>query len=94
MARAPETITRRDLRAGARRRPGSPVRKKHARVSRLVAMPILLCAILSALVAVDGLVSAGEIRGGVSVGDADLGGKTPEEARAILSRHASETLEE
>ncbi len=94
MARAPEAVTRRERRVGTRRRSGSPVQRARGRATRLAAASILLCAVFSALVAADQLTNSGEIRGGVSVGDVALGGKTPEEARVILSHHADETLEE
>lgn len=97
MARAPEAVVRREGRAGARRSseiPGPKTRGRGNRRRRPVAVLILLCAIFSALVAADQLTNAGEIRGGVSVGDVYLGGKTPEEARGILGRHRPETLEE
>ena len=93
MARAPETLTRPQRRASTRRPPGSPVKRSRGRASRFIAVSILLCALVSALVAVEGVTSAGEIRRGVSVGEIDLGGKTPERARAILSRHSPWRLE-
>ena len=70
------------------------MRGRENRRSRLFAVSILLCAVVSALVAADQLTNAGEIRGGVSVGEVHLGGKTPEEARGILTRNGPETLEE
>ena len=100
MARAPEAVARRqrrERRGEARRLSGPPgwrTRGRENRRSRLVAVSILLCAVFSALVAADQLTNAGEIRGGVSVGDVDLGGKTPEEARSILVRHSPESLGE
>jgi vancomycin resistance protein YoaR len=97
MVRAPETVPRRERRVGARRpsRPsGWRKRGRENRRSQLVAVPILLCAVVSALVAADHQTNAGEIRGGVSVGDVYLGGKTPEEARGILTRSGPETFAE
>ncbi|QYJ16297.1 hypothetical protein Rxycam_02130 [Rubrobacter xylanophilus DSM 9941] len=54
---------------------------------------ILLCALVSATVAVDHLLHAGEIYGGVRLGEMPVGGKTPEEARRALAARISE-LEE
>ena len=47
-------------------------------------MATLACVVLAALTMAEGLVSAGVIRHGVSVGDVALGGKTPAEARVAL----------
>ncbi len=88
MVRASEVAGRRKSvgRAGGRRRSGSPAGRPSGRVPRLTAAVMLVCGVLSTVVAVDHLMSAGEIRGGVSVGKVALGGKTPEEAREILER--------
>lgn len=45
---------------------------------------VILCAVVSVLVAVDYWVNAGKIYRGVEVGEADLGGKTPAEAEKAL----------
>lgn len=94
MPRAAQTAARRKRRIGARRRSGTPTERPQRRVAPLAVVSIFLCAVVSALVAVEHLSSAGEIRVGVSVGGVGLGGKTPEEAREIVSRHAPEELDE
>ena len=94
MARATQTTARREKRTGARRRSGTPVERGHRRAVPLAAASIFLCAVVSALVAAEHLTSAGEIRGGVSVGDVALGGKSVDEARGSLSRRAPEKLGE
>lgn len=55
---------------------------------------ILLCAVVSALVAADHLANAGKIHRGVYVGDVALGGKTPEQARETLESRVPRTLEQ
>ena len=71
-----------------------PPSRERRRAAPLAAASILLCAVVSALVAVDHLTHSGEIREGVSVGGVALGGKSPEEAREILSRRVPERLQE
>jgi len=77
-----------------RTRPGLSARRPRDRATSLAAAAILTCAAFSALVAVDGLANAGEIRGGVFAGSVTLGGKTPGEAREILSRRSPRALGE
>ena len=47
---------------------------------------VVACAVVSVVAALDQLSSVGEIRPGVHVGEAALGGKTPREAREVLER--------
>lgn len=81
-------------RAEPRRRGGTTGEGPRGRSVRFAGAAIILCAALSALVALEHLVNAGEIRRGVSVGDVALGGKTPEEALTALDRHAPRTPEQ
>ena len=60
---------------------------------RLVVPVLLVCAVVAVLVAADYLAHYGRIYPNVKVGSVDLGGKTPEEARAALEERAS-TLQE
>ncbi|ABG04781.1 Uncharacterized vancomycin resistance protein-like protein [Rubrobacter xylanophilus DSM 9941] len=50
---------------------------------------ILLCAAVSVAVAADHWANAGEVYGGVRVGEVEVGGKTPGEAREALGAHAA-----
>lgn len=74
-----------------RRRARRKARPKRSRSASLLAAALLVCAIFSALLAADGIGIAGKIRGGVSVGDVALGGKTREEAGAALSSRSPGT---
>jgi vancomycin resistance protein YoaR len=62
------------------------------RVAVIVAL--LLCVCLVLFLAGNVLMGAGEIRSGVSIGEVDVGGKTPEEARAAVDRYTSENFQE
>ena len=55
---------------------------------------LLLCAALVTFVAVKVLIGGDEIRGGVSIGEVDVGGKTPKEARAALDSYTSKNFKE
>ncbi|CAA9434508.1 MAG: Vancomycin B-type resistance protein VanW [uncultured Rubrobacteraceae bacterium] len=61
---------------------------------RIVAPVLVLCAVLALLVAADYWTNSGEIYRGVAVGSVDLGGKTPDEARALVEEQASSDLRE
>lgn len=72
-------------RDAGRRRGGSSGRPLGGKsTGRFVGAVLILCAVVSAAVAVEHLSSVGKIQRGVSVGDVALGGKTPEEARRLL----------
>ncbi len=60
---------------------------------RFVGAVIILCAIVSTMVAVEHVSNMGKIQRGVSVGDVALGGKTPEEARRALEDRVPESQE-
>ncbi len=68
---------------GGERRGNLPRGSGH-RIPPLAGVATLACVVLAALTMAEGLVSAGVIRHGVSVGDVALGGKTPAEARVAL----------
>jgi len=55
---------------------------------------LVLCAVLALLVAADYWSNQGEIYRGVAVGSVDLGGKTPDEARALVEQQAASDLQE
>jgi len=61
---------------------------------RIVAPVLVFCAVLALLVAADYWSNQGEIYRGVAVGSVDLGGKTPDEARALVEQQASSDLRE
>lgn len=59
-----------------------------------VAAVLLFCAALVVLIFGYAVLGGGEIRNGVRVGGVDVGGKTPQEARAALDRYTSESFRE
>ncbi len=76
----------------ARRRRGGPAGKPLGGRStgRFVGAVLILCAVVSAVVAVEHLSNVGKIQRGVSVGEVAVGGKTPEEARRLLKGRVPE----
>ena len=64
---------------------GYPNKRPRGRRWWKILVPLLLaCLVLAALVVADYWVNHGKIYPGVAVGDINLGGKTPEEARKVL----------
>jgi vancomycin resistance protein YoaR len=68
--------------------------KRYGGKRRNVAGPIVIivCALITVLVAADYLLSFGKIYRGVEVGDVALGGRTPAEAEEIVQEHVTGTL--
>jgi len=80
---------------------GGPVRRRgrnkadYARRRRLtLIVALLLCAALVLIFLGNALIGGGEIRSGVKIGEVDVGGKTPTEARNAVERYASESFRE
>ena len=83
---------------------GGPVRRRgrggykkmnYARRRRMTVLAaLLLCVALVLLIVGNALIGGDEIRGGVRIGEVDVGGKTPEEARTAVERYASESFRE
>jgi len=72
---------------------GRKFRKRRGR--HRIAGPVLIaCALLAVLVAADFWVNAGRVYRDVEVGTAEVGGKTPQEARAIIEAQAADAVEE
>ena len=61
---------------------------------RVIGPVLVICAIVSVLVAANYWMNHSKIYPGVTVGDVALGGKTPEEAREVLDGRAGGTLRE
>ena len=88
----PRAARRSDRRnAAAARRKNSKSRYALRRGITLVALAV--CALLAGLFALDALIGGDEIHRGVSIGDVDVGGMTPEEARGAVERDAASTFE-
>ena len=69
--------------------------KGFGRRRRGFAGPVLIvCAIVAVLVALDHWANAGQIYGGVKVGEVSVGGRTPEEAEQIVRERAMGALDE
>ena len=77
--------------AAAARLKGSKSRYAMRRGISLVALAV--CALLAGLFALDALIGGDEIHRGVSIGDVDVAGMTPGEAREAVERDASSTFE-
>ncbi len=73
---------------------GSYERQPKSGRRRIVAPVLVFCAVLALLVAADYWSNHGEIYRGVAVGSVDLGGKTPDEARALVEQQAASDLRE
>ncbi len=75
-------------------RKGAGKAKKYRNSRRRFTGPVLIiCAIVSVLVAANYWTNQGKIYQGVAVGDVALGGKTPEEAREILEERGANAFE-
>ncbi|CAN5348055.1 VanW family protein [soil metagenome] len=74
---------------------GGPYKRQPKSGRRRIIAPVLVfCAVLALLVAADYWSNQGEIYRGVAVGSVDLGGKTPDEARALVEQQAASDLQE
>ncbi len=73
---------------------GSYKRRPKSGRRRIIAPVLVFCAVLALLVAADYWSNQGEIYRGVAVGSVDLGGKTPDEARALVEQQAASDLQE
>jgi vancomycin resistance protein YoaR len=69
-------------------------KKRRRSRGRFVAPVLVLCALVAAFVALDYWSNSGKIYRGVSVGAVALGGKTPEEARALVQERTAGPLRE
>lgn len=78
---------------GASIRRGGRKKADYIRRRRL-ALALLACALLLLPLLASILLGSGEIRSGVRIGEVDVGGKTPEEARAALEGYTSERFSE
>ena len=88
----PRAARRSDRRnAAAARRKSSKSRYALRRGIALVALAV--CTLLAGLFALDALIGGDEIHRGVSIGDVDVGGMTPDEAREAVERDAASTFE-
>ena len=88
----PPAARRSDRRnAAAARRKNSKLRYALRRGIALVALAV--CALLAGLFALDAFIGGEEIHRGVSIGDVDVGGMTPDEARDAVERDAAATFE-
>ena len=85
MGRVSGTTRERERNSALPRLSSGPRKSFVGRRSWIFAVAILLCALLSILMVLDQVANAGEIRAGVSAGNIYLGGKSPEQARDILS---------
>lgn len=72
---------------------GRKFRKRRGR-HRIAGPVLVVCAIVAVLVAADFWVNAGKVYRDVEVGTAEVGGKTPEEARAVIEAQAADPVEE
>jgi len=61
---------------------------------RRIAIVLLAIAVLILVVLGNALLGAGEIRSGVQIGEVDVGGQTPEEARSAVKSYAADTFRE
>jgi vancomycin resistance protein YoaR len=61
---------------------------------RFIGVILVVCAVVAVLVAADYWSNAGRIFQGVMVGNVDIGGETPEEARQMIEQHAADDLGE
>ena len=77
--------------AAVARRKNSKSRYARRRGAALVALAV--CALLAGLFALDAFVGGDKIHRGVSIGDVDVGGMTPEQAREAVERDAASTFE-
>jgi vancomycin resistance protein YoaR len=72
---------------------GRKFRKRRGR-HRIAGPVLIVFALLAVLVAADFWVNAGRVYRDVEVGTAEVGGKTPQEARAIIEEGAADPVEE
>jgi vancomycin resistance protein YoaR len=88
----PRAARRSDRRnAAAARRKNS--KSRYARRRGIALAALAVCALLAGLFALDALIGGEEIHRGVSIGEVDVGGMTPDEAREAVERDAAATFE-
>ncbi len=73
---------------------GSYKRQRKSGRRRIIRPVLIFCAALALLVAADYWSNYDEIYRGVAVGNVDLGGKTPDEAHALVEQQAASALQE
>ena len=73
---------------------GSAGRRKRSLFTKIAGPLVIVCAILAVLVAADHWINSGKIYGGVEVGNVELGGETPGEARGVIQERTTGALKE